>query len=89
MHGAFNYSVGCAAVFLLVLSLTPYFPRYKIRFRYAAAFLLGALVGSLYASLVAPPTVYQFHFGLSPMLLLGAVLVAVIILALVVWIAAG
>ncbi len=87
MHNAFNYAAGCALVILLVLSFTPYFPRYKGRIRYAAVFLLGTIVGTAYASVFGPPTVYQLHFGLSPMLLLGAALIAVLILALVLWIA--
>jgi hypothetical protein len=89
MHGAFNYSVGGASAILLALSFTPYFPRYQIYFRYVAVFLLGLLVGSVYTSLVTPPTVYQLHFGLSPMLVLGAALVAVVLIALVAWIASG
>ncbi len=89
MHSAFNYSVGCAAAVLLVLSVSPYFPRYKAHIRYAAVFLLGVLAGSVYASVFAPPTVYQLHFGFSSMLILGAVLLAVIILALVLWFASG
>jgi hypothetical protein len=89
MHSTFNLSVGCASVVLLVLSVLPYFSRYKAHIRYAAVFLLGVLVGSVYASVFAPPTVYQFHFGLIPMLVLGAVLLAVIILALVLWLASG
>lgn len=89
MHSAFNYSVGCASIILLVLSVTPFFARYKIYIRYAAVFVLGVLVGSVYASVVATPTVYQLYFGFSPMLVLGAALLAVIILALVLWIAAG
>jgi hypothetical protein len=89
MHSAFNYSVGCATIILLMLSVSPYFPRYKTHIRYAAVFLLGALVGSVYASVFAPPTVYQLHFGFSPMLVLGAALLAVIILALVLWLVSG
>jgi hypothetical protein len=89
MHNAFNLWVGCASVLLLALSVTPYFPRYTARIRYAAVFLLGVLVGSVYASVFAPPTVYQLHFGFSPMLVLGAALLAVIILALVRWLVSG
>jgi hypothetical protein len=92
MHNAFNAFnlwVGCAAVVLLALSLTRYFPRYRARIRYAAVFLLGVLVGSVYASVFAPPTVYQLHFGFSPTLVIAAALLAVIILALVLWLASG
>lgn len=89
MHSTFNYSVGCASLILLALSVTPYFLRYKAHIRTTAVFLLGVLAGSVYASLFAPPTVYQLHFGFSPMLILGAALVAVIILALVLWLASG
>lgn len=89
MHSAFNYSVGCAAVVLLVLSALPYFSRYRARIRTAAVFLLGVLVGSVYASVFAPPIVYQLHFGFSSILIVGAVLLAVIILVLVLWLVSG
>ena len=88
MHSTFNYAAGCAAVILLVLSFAPWFSRYRIHIRYAAVFLLGALVGSVYASVVAPPTVYQLHFGFSSVVVLGVAVLAVIVFALVLWIAA-
>ena len=89
MHSAFNYAMGCAAIVLLALSFTPWFPRRRIHMRYVAVFALGALVGSLYASVFAPPAVYQLHFGFGPMLLLGVALLAVIVFAFVLWLAAG
>jgi hypothetical protein len=47
------------------------------------------LVGSVYASVFAPPTVHQLHFGFSPALVIIAALIAVIIVALVLWLASG
>ena len=87
MNNAFLY-LACAAAALLMLGVTPYFVSYRSYFRYAGVFFSGILVGSAYASFMTPSSVYQLHFGLSPIVLLGAAILAAIVLVLVLWIAA-
>ena len=89
MNNAFFYLVACAAAILLVLGVIPYLVSYRSYFRYAGVFFSGILVGSVYASFMTSPTVYQLHFGLSPIVLFGAAILAVIVLVLILWMAAG
>ena len=86
----FNYAAGAASIISLVIALTPYFPEYKIYFRYSMVFFFGALLGSLFASMSSQAIVIPFAGSvLQITLLIAAMISLAIIVAIILGIALG
>jgi len=82
----FNYVAALAAIVSLVLAFTPSFPRHRTYVRYAAVFSAGMLVGSVCASLAARPVFLQYQLGIPHIWLIGAAVVAaVLVILVIVW----
>jgi MFS family permease len=84
----FNYVAAVAAAVSMVLAFMPYLPRHRRYIRYAAIFFLGMLVGSLCASLFTHATTV-FQLGIPWIWLLGAAVVAVIVIGVILLLVSG